>query len=203
MPPPGAGKCASPCRNRARPRVVQTGRAIRAAPFFSKEPDMPPVQPVPKDMHTLTPHLICEGAAQALDFYVRAFGAVELARLDGPGGRIMHAQLRIGDSTIMLADDWPDGGCPGPRALKGSPVFLHLYVPDVDAAMARAAAAGATVTMPVTDMFWGDRYGQLTDPFGHRWSVATHQRDLTPDEIRAAAASSSCWEGAAERGRGT
>ncbi|WDD91727.1 VOC family protein [Burkholderia sp. FERM BP-3421] len=144
------------------------------------------VKPIPEGMHTLTPHLICDGAADAIAFYVRAFGAVELSRLDAPqGGRLMHASLRIGNSVLMLADSMEGCGVRDPHALKGSPVFLHLYVEDVDRVFAQAVEAGATVTMPVTDMFWGDRYGQLRDPFGHAWSVATHQRDLSADEIRA------------------
>jgi len=143
-------------------------------------------KPIPEGMHTVTPHLICEGAAGAIDFYVRAFDAAELARLPGPDGRLMHAMVRIGDSTVMLVDAFPEWGSPGPQALKGSPVVLHLYVPDVDATVAQAVAAGAKVTMPVSDMFWGDRYGQLVDPYGHRWSVATHVRDLTPEQIQEA-----------------
>ena len=135
-------------------------------------------------MHTLTPHLVCEGASDAIAFYKKAFNAEELARLPGADGKLMHAMLRIGDSTIMLCDDFPQWGSLGPKALKGSPVYLHLYVKDVDAAMKQAVDAGAQVTMPVADMFWGDRYGQLVDPFGHRWSMATHKLDLTPEEIR-------------------
>ncbi|MBO1113533.1 VOC family protein [Bordetella petrii] len=144
---------------------------------------MATAKPIPDDMHTLTPHLICEGAAQAIDFYVKAFNAVEMARLPGPEGKIMHASVRIGDSTLMLADAFPSCSS-GPKALNGSPVYLHLYVEDVDATMAQAQAAGATITMPATDMFWGDRYGQLTDPVGHLWSVATHQHDYTPEQIQ-------------------
>lgn len=131
---------------------------------------MTQVKPIPDGMHSLTPHLMCEGAAQAIDFYVRAFNAVELARLPGPDGRIMHACLRIGDSTLMLADAFPECGGAGPKALQGSPVYLHLYVEDVDAAMAQAQAAGATITMPAADMFWGDRFGMVKDPFGHAWA---------------------------------
>ncbi len=141
------------------------------------------VKPVPDGMHTLTPHLVCADAAAAIDFYRRAFGAVETMRLPGPGGKLMHAALRIGDSTLMLVDEVPAWGALGPKALKGSPVTIHLAVENVDAAVAQAVACGAKVTMPVADMFWGDRYGQLEDPFGHRWSVATHIRDLSPDEI--------------------
>lgn len=145
-----------------------------------------PVKAIPDDMHSVTPHLVCEGAAAAIDFYVQAFGAVETARMPGPGGKIMHAAVRIGDSIVMLADDFPEYGGLGPKALKGSPVTLHLYVPDVDASFARAVAAGAAVRMPLADMFWGDRYGQVTDPFGHHWSLATHTRDMTPEQMQEA-----------------
>lgn len=147
---------------------------------------MASVKPIPDDMHTLTPHLMCDNAAQAIDFYVRAFNAVEMARLPGPNGKIMHASVRIGDSTLMLADAFAECGSASPKGLQDSPVYLHLYVEDVDATMAQAAAAGATITMPAADMFWGDRYGQLTDPGGHRWSVATHKQDLTPEQIQQA-----------------
>ncbi len=137
-------------------------------------------------MHTVTPHLVSAGAAKAIDFYVEAFGAVEGGRLPRPDGRLMHAQLRIGDSTVMLVDEMPEWGALGPIALKGSPVTIHLYVQDADAAFARAVAAGAEATMPVTDMFWGDRYGQVRDPFGHKWSIATHKRDVSPHEMQEA-----------------
>ena len=137
----------------------------------------------PAGFHTVTPHLVCAGASDAIAFMARAFGAVELSRLEGPGGKIMNAQLRIGDSMLMVVDEFPDWGSFGPTSLKGTPVTLHLFVPDVDAAFATAVAAGATVRMPVADMFWGDRYGIVQDPFGHLWSLATHQRDLTPAQI--------------------
>jgi uncharacterized glyoxalase superfamily protein PhnB len=137
-------------------------------------------------MHAVTPHLVCAGAAQAIEFYQKAFGATETSRMPGPGGKLMHASVRIGDSTVMLVDEMPEHGVLGPQALKGSPVMIHLYVEDADALVARAAAAGAKITMPVADMFWGDRYGQLEDPFGHRWSVATHVVDMTPTEMRMA-----------------
>lgn len=143
----------------------------------------PRVKPIPDGMHTLTPHLVCAGAAAAIDFYVKAFNAVEVARLPGPDGKLMHGMVRIGDSPLMLVDEFPDWGALGPKALKGSPVTIHLYVENVDAAVAQAVAAGATVKMPVADMFWGDRYGVLQDPFGHLWSLATHTRDLSPEEI--------------------
>lgn len=143
-----------------------------------------PVRAIPEGMHTITPHLFCEGAAEAIEFYKKAFNAVELSRLPGPDGKIMHAQLRIGDSALMLCDAVPQCGGFGALALKGSPVTIHLYVPDVDAIYAQAVKAGATARMPVEDMFWGDRYGMLVDPFGHHWSVATHKRDLTPEQIK-------------------
>ena len=126
--------------------------------------------------HPVSPYLICEGAAEAIAFYERAFGAEELARLPGPGGTIVHACLRINGATVMLSDAFPDYGMVGPKALGGSPVTVHLMVPDVDAAFARAVEAGATVMMPVADQFWGDRYGALRDPFGHNWSLGTHVR---------------------------
>ncbi|MCD0498724.1 VOC family protein [Achromobacter sp. MY14] len=144
----------------------------------------PATTPIPAGMHTLTAHIICEGAADAIAFYKRAFNAEELARLPGPGGKIMHAAVRIGDSVLMLMDDFAEWGSLGPKALKGTPVTLHLYVKDVDAAMKQAVDAGATLAMPAEDMFWGDRYGQVVDPFGHRWSIATHQFDYTPEEIQ-------------------
>lgn len=137
-------------------------------------------------MHTVTPHLICAGAAEAIEFYKKAFNAVELARLPGPQGKLMHAMIRIGDSVVMLADEFPDWGKLGPKTLKGSPVVIHLYVEDVDTFVARAVAAGAKITMPLEDTFWGDRYGQFEDPFGHCWSVATQIRDVSPEEAQQA-----------------
>ncbi len=149
---------------------------------------MDKVNPIPKGMHSVTPHLVCAGAADAIEFYKKAFGAEESARLPGPDGKLMHAQIRIGDSAVMLIDEAPEWNALGPKALNGSPVTIHLYVDDVDDTVERAVAAGATVTMPVQDMFWGDRYGVLVDPFGHRWSVATHIRDVSAAEIEQAVA---------------
>jgi uncharacterized glyoxalase superfamily protein PhnB len=137
-------------------------------------------------MHSVTPHLVCAGAAKAIDFYKAAFGATETARMPGADGRLMHAAVKIGDSQVMLADEMPEWGSLGPKSLKGSPVTIHLYVDDVDSFVARAAKAGAKVTMPVADQFWGDRYGKLEDPFGHHWSVATHVRDVSADEMQKA-----------------
>jgi uncharacterized glyoxalase superfamily protein PhnB len=147
---------------------------------------MPKVNPIPEGMTTVTPHLICAGAANAIEFYKNAFGGVEIARIPGESDRLMHAAVRIGNATVMLVDEIPEWGALGPLALKGSPVTIHLYVEDTDAVMAQAVKAGAAVKMPAADMFWGDRYGQVTDPFGHNWSVATHMRDLTREEMAAA-----------------
>lgn len=147
---------------------------------------MSTVKPIPEGSHSVTPHLICAGAADAIEFYKKAFNATEFCRMPGPQGKVMHAEIRIGDSNVMLMDEMPECGGLGPKSLKGSPVTLHLYVEDVDAFVARAVGAGAKITMPVADMFWGDRYGQLEDPFGHKWSVATHTRDVGPDEMQKA-----------------
>jgi PhnB protein len=121
-----------------------------------------------------------------MDFYVRAFGAVDHGRLPGPDGKLMHGMMRIGDSSLMLVDENPEWSMNSPLALGGTPVVLHLYVENVDAALARAVEAGATLTMPAADMFWGDRYGQVRDPFGHQWSIATHIRDVSPADIQTA-----------------
>ena len=142
------------------------------------------VRAIPEGFHTVTPHLLCAGAVDAIEFYKKAFGAVEVGRMPGPGGKLMHAQLRIGDSPIMLADAFPEYGSNGPLALKGTPVFLHLYVNDADALFQQAVAAGARPIMPPADMFWGDRYAQVEDPFGHRWAIATHKRDLSVEQMQ-------------------
>lgn len=140
------------------------------------------VNPVPDDMHTITPHLICAGAADAIEFYKNAFNAVEVVQLPGSQGRLKHAMIRIEGSAVMLVDEMPEWGALSPKSLNGSPVTIHIFVPDVDAFVERAVAAGAKITMPVADMFWGDRYGKLEVPFGHHWSVATHIRDVTMEE---------------------
>ncbi|QDV49509.1 VOC family protein [Gimesia fumaroli] len=144
----------------------------------------PAEKPIPDGMHTLTPHLICVGANEAIEFYKNAFGAIEQMRLPGPDGKLMYACLQIGDSQIMLTEENENCGSRGPKTLQGSPVTLHLQVEDADAMIEQAVAAGVTLLMPATDMFWGDRYGQVEDPFGHRWAVATHVRDLNMDEIQ-------------------
>ena len=145
-------------------------------------------KPIPDGYHAITPYLIVSGAAKALDFYARAFGAVERDRMQDPTGKVRHAEITIGGACVMLADEHPEIGALSPATIAGSPVNLHLYVEDVDAFVARAVAAGATLTRPVADQFYGDRVGGITDPFGHRWSIATHKEDLSPEEIRRRAA---------------
>jgi PhnB protein len=151
------------------------------------------IKPVPEGYHTITPHLVVKGASQAIEFYKKAFGAEELTRLPGPDGKsIMHAALKIGDSILFLVDAFPEMGCQGPEIGGQSPVTIHLFVEDVDSTFNAALAAGAEQTMPVADMFWGDRYGRLVDPFGHHWSLATHKEDLTPEEISKRAQTAFC-----------
>jgi uncharacterized glyoxalase superfamily protein PhnB len=147
---------------------------------------MSKVKAIPDGMSAVTPHLVVAGAAQAIDWYKKAFGAVEEMRLHDPQGRIMHACIRIGGAPVFLVDEMKEWGAVGPASFGGSPVTIHLMVEDVDAVAGRAIKAGATVTMPVADQFWGDRYGVLKDPFGHSWSVATHVRDVTAQEMEAA-----------------
>jgi uncharacterized glyoxalase superfamily protein PhnB len=146
-------------------------------------------KPIPKPFHTVTPHLAVRGADRAIAFYKRAFGAEEVMRMPAPNGNgILHAELKIGDSMMFLSDEFPEMGCRSPQSLGGSTASLHLYVEDVNAAFHRAVTAGAQVRMPVTDMFWGDRFGKVADPFGHEWGLATHTEDLTPEEIAKRAA---------------
>jgi len=144
------------------------------------------VKPIPEGMHTVTPHLVCAGAAEAIEFYQTAFGATELSRVPGANGKLMHASVRIGDSVVMLNEEMPEWGAFGPKSLKGSAVTIHLYVENADAVFEQAVAAGAKITMPLDDMFWGDRYGKVEDPFGHQWSIGTHVRDVTPEEMQKA-----------------
>jgi uncharacterized glyoxalase superfamily protein PhnB len=141
------------------------------------------VRAIPEGHHSITPHLVVKGGNEALDFYVKAFGAEELGRALGPGGRVMHAELQIGDSRLFLADEFPEYGSKGPGS-DPSPVTIHLYVTDIDAAFQRAVAAGASPVMPPADMFWGDRYAKLVDPFGHHWSIATHIEDVSPEQMK-------------------
>lgn len=148
------------------------------------------VKPIPPGMEQIIPHLVCERCPEAIEFYKKAFGAVEMGRVPAPDGqRLLHAAIKIGDSAVFLASDFPEfcgGKSQSPKALGGTPVTIHRYVADCDAAMQQAIEAGATVVMPASDMFWGDRYGVLVDPFGHSWSLATHIRDVSPEEMAAA-----------------
>lgn len=138
---------------------------------------------VPPGYHTVTPYLVVRGAADAIAFYGKAFGAKEKMRMAAPDGTVMHAELKIGDSMVMLGDEVPQMGATAPQTVGGTPVLVFLYVKNVDEWVARAASAGATVTMPPTNMFWGDRYAKLVDPFGHQWSLATHIEDVSPKEM--------------------
>jgi uncharacterized glyoxalase superfamily protein PhnB len=148
-----------------------------------------PVKRVPQGFHTVTPHLVVRGASEAIEFYKKAFGARELSRSPGPDGKsLMHAEIQIGDSRIFLNDEFPSMGAVSPQGLKGTPVTLHLYVEDADRMFQQAVQAGAQVGMPLADQFWGDRYGMVIDPFGHRWSIGSHIKDLTPEEMQKAAA---------------
>jgi PhnB protein len=140
------------------------------------------VNPIPEGYHSVTPYLTVDGAAEAIRFYGEAFGAVEMLRMP-MGDRIAHAEIRIGDSFVMLSDEWPDMGILSPKSRGGPTSSLMIYTPDVDAAFERAVAAGCTAERQPEDQFWGDRLGTLRDPFGHRWSLATHKEDVSPDEM--------------------
>ena len=142
------------------------------------------VKPIPDGYHSMTPYLIVDGAAKAIEFYQKVFGAIELFRLGGPDGKIGHAELMINDSVLMLADEAPQMGALSPRTIGGSPVRILLYVENVDEIVSRAVAAGAKVVRPVEDQFYGDRAGGIEDPFGHHWHVATHKEDVTPEEMK-------------------
>lgn len=146
------------------------------------------VKPIPEGYHSVTPYLILSGARDAIAFYQKALGAEEVMRMADPGGKVHHAEIRIGDSRIMLADEHPEIQALSPKTIGGSPVSIHLYVEDVDAAVDRAVEAGAKLIRPVADQFYGDRTGGIEDPFGYRWFIATHKEDLTTDEIRQRAA---------------
>jgi len=143
-----------------------------------------PVKPIPTGFHTATPYLVVNDAAGAIDFYKRAFGAQEIMRMNGPHGKIGHAELRIGDSVLMLSDEMPGSGMRSPKSLGGTAAGVFLYVEGVDSAFQKATSAGAKADMPPADMFWGDRFGKLTDPFGHSWSMATHKEDVAPEEMK-------------------
>ena len=142
------------------------------------------VKPVPEGYHNVTPYLIVDGASGAIEFYKKVFGASELMRMAAPGGKVGHAEVLIGDSRIMLADEFPDMGARGPKAFGGSPVHLYLYVEDVDSVARQAVAAGAKEIRPVKDQFYGDRSGAFEDPYGHLWHISTHKQDVPPDELK-------------------
>ena len=144
---------------------------------------MSSVKYIPDGYHTITPHLVVRDAVKALAFYPKAFGATELFRMPGPDGVVMHAELQVGDSKFMLGEECPEQGALSPQSVGGTGMGLLIYVKDVDAAFSQATGAGCTTLMPPTDMFWGDRYGKLQDPFGHQWSLATHKEDLYPEEM--------------------
>jgi PhnB protein len=142
------------------------------------------VKPIPEGYHSVTPYLCCKDAGAAIEFYKKAFGATEVMRMPAPGGKVGHAEIQIGDSRVMLADEFPDMGFLSPQSVGGSPVMIHLYVDDVDVTAGKAVAAGAKVTRAVEDQFYGDRGGQFDDPFGHKWYVSTHKEDVSPEEVR-------------------
>ena len=143
-----------------------------------------PVKPIPDNFHSLTPNLVCRNAAQAIEFYKAVFGATELMRMPGPGGKIMHAELQIGDSRLFVNDSMAKSMPTGPEPGASNPMYLHVYVEDVDTIFNRAIEGGARVDMPLQDMFWGARYGKLTDPFGQQWGIATHKEDVAPEEMK-------------------
>ena len=142
------------------------------------------VKPIPEGYHTATPYLVVRDAAKAIDFYKRALDATEVVRMQGPDGKIGHAELKIGDSMIMLSDEMPGGDSRSPQAVGGTTVSIFLYVKDVDASYSKAVSAGAKATATPQDMFWGDRFGKLMDPYGHSWCMATHKEDVAPEEMK-------------------
>lgn len=163
----------------ARPAVVRpAAKPARPAPARPAGPE-----PIPEGFRTVTPYLSIDGAAKAIEYYEAGFGAVEIMRLEAPGGLLGHAEIKIGDSIVMLADPWPGQYTKAPTTLGGATASIMLYVPDVDGFMAQAVKAGASVTQPPTNMFWGDRFGKLRDPFGHEWGVSTHVEDVAPEEM--------------------
>jgi PhnB protein len=173
----GMGRCV---------RVIVVGQR---GPNYEEKTDMS-VKAIPEGFHSVCPHLVVKGASDAIEFYKKAFGAEEVMRISGPDGKsVMHAEIKIGDSMIMLGDEFPgcEHGPKSPATLGGTTSTTHLYVEDADAFFAQALAAGAKETMPMTDMFWGDRFGSVADPFGHAWSIATHTRDVSPEECAEAA----------------
>jgi PhnB protein len=169
----------SSCRSACAPYIISASQT----PLLCKENPMA-VSYVPSGQHTITPHLVVRGAAKAVEFYQKAFGMTEVMIMHGPDGKsIAHAELKLGDSHIYLADEWPNGDVASPEKLSGTTVAIHIYVPDCDAVFNKAVAAGCKVIMPPMVMFWGDRFAKVQDPFGHSWSIATHVEDMTPEEM--------------------
>ena len=164
-------------------RAATTARRGGRAQARARAASPKKVMPVPPNYHTVTPYLVCRNAADAIEFYKKAFGARERVRMPSPDGRLAHAEVQIGDSMLMLGDEMPEMGATAPPTIGGTAVAIFLYVRDVDKAFAQATAAGATVEMPPTNMFWGDRYCKLADPFGHKWSMATHIEDVSAKEM--------------------
>jgi PhnB protein len=165
-------------KKKAAKKTAARKAAPKAKAAASKKP-----APIPAGYHTVTPYLVCRGAANAIEFYKKAFGAKQKLVMSSPDGKVMHAEIRIGDSHVMLGDEMPQMGATAPQTIGGTAGGLLLYVKDVDKAFAQAIAAGATTEMPPTNMFWGDRYCKLADPFGHKWSLATHIEDVSPKEM--------------------
>ena len=168
----------------AQPETHRLARSIEGASSTTIEGrENMAVQPIPDGYNTVSPYLAVDDAQKAIDYYTKAFGAKETVRMDAPDGKIGHAELQIGDSHVMLSDPFPQASTTPPKELGGTSASIFMYVEDVDAVVQKAVDAGATVTMEVEDQFWGDRFGSITDPFGHIWSIATHVEDLTPEEI--------------------
>ena len=163
-------------------KATKNAKSTRKATKVAK-PAKKKVAPIPPGYHTVTPHIVCRGAAKAIDFYKKAFGAKERLRMGGPDGQISHAELIIGNSLVMLGDEAPEFGATAPQTIGGTASSLFIYSENVDKAYARAVAAGATSEQPPTDMFWGDRYAKLSDPFGHKWQIATHIEDVSEREM--------------------
>lgn len=168
-------------KRKAAKKAARAKTTRKAAP--SKARKSKKVLAIPKGYRTITAHLVCRNAAGAMQFYTKAFGAKARMSMPGPDGKVAHAEMQLGDSLLMLADEMPEMGATAPETIGGSAVHMFLYVKDVDSAFARAVAAGAKADMPPANMFWGDRYAKLTDPFGHKWSMATHVEDMSPKEM--------------------
>jgi PhnB protein len=178
--PPDSGRHIKPADHRR----AASGPVTRiVVPFTTGLEGSMATKPIPEGYHTVTPYLAVEDAAGAIEYYKKAFGAKERVRMEAPEDKIGHAELEVGDSLVMLADPFPQSSTTPPKELGGTSASIFMYVEDVDAVVKQAVDAGATVAMEVADQFWGDRFGTVTDPFGHSWSIATHIEDLTPDEI--------------------